>query len=367
MISGDRRAWNAMRAAVDEYSQMVSKFGSAVVHARDENTGFPLDLTQRDVRSGVWGNGSDGRTLAAHRGSRAIAETDNAHWPAIGYLDYLLTAESNSLENVQHSAIQAWLNEGPGGETGTLPSRGVRWTQVRGLAWTLREMVNGAIATPEAHPLKAALQAGADRAIDGYTQGGLGIPAAADTGLWLASDHALPYGDRTQTSAWMQDFLTWAVGDAYERGWRPELDQSGFWLWKAQAVVGRFATDPSSGWCWNEAAIYGIRLRDANGAPFYESWPAIFSVNFPDRSSCATPGTTDAGVDRSAMDYGAQIGPALATAANTGVPGAEAAWTLYDSRSLSWNSSFTSEPEWAIDVRQPLVPRPRAPSALRVE
>src|SRR5690606_26804430 len=93
MVSGDRRAWNAMRTAVDEYSQIVFMLPQAVVHARDEETGMPLDLTKKGVASQVWYPAGQTDVLAATRGGVPVAQTDNAHWPSIGYLLYLLTAE----------------------------------------------------------------------------------------------------------------------------------------------------------------------------------------------------------------------------------------------------------------------------------
>lgn len=365
MVSGDRRAWNAMRTAVDEYGQMLSKYGVAVVHARDEETGFPLNLGEKDVRSGVWGSPGEPSYLPAERDTLSIAKTDLAHWPSIAYLTYLLSAESNELENVQHSAVQIWLNEAPGGGSGTIPNRSVRFLQVRGMAWSFREAVNGDVVTPDHHPLAQTLELAVGNLIQEYALAGRDITATDATGVWLVSPSATPYNGNTGFAPWMDDYLTWALGSAWARGWASELQSSGLWPWKAQAVVGRFATSPELGWCWNLASQYTITIRDTADSPFYDSWTEMFSKNYPGESACSIPGTDSIGTDRNATDYGAQIAPALTLAVETGVNGAESAWEIYRTRNFTWDL-LTSAPEWAITPAEPPV-RPMPPQSLQLQ
>ena len=364
MVSGDRRAWNAMRVATDEYSMMVSKFGSGVVHARDETTGYPLDLTKKGVVGRVWFEGGGVDVLNATRGSLAVAQSDLAHWPSIGYLSYLLTAESNEMENVQHSAVQAWLNEGPGGNKGTIPGREVRWLQTRGMAWALREMINGAVVTPDHHPLRDALQTSASYILEEYSAAGQAADPGGAIGLWFVSEWAFPYDDRTGVAPWMNDYLIWAIGSSYERGWRRELDSNGAWAWIAQGVVGRFGTDTATGYCWENASEYKLTTRSSRSEPTFQSWNDIYVANFGGGQECSSPGLSSIGTDRSATDYGAQIAGGLATAASTGIVGAVDAWSIYDRRQFSWSKTFESRPEWAIIPRDYSIRRPEPPVEL---
>jgi hypothetical protein len=368
MVSGDRRAWNAMRAAVDEYGMMVSNHSAGVVHARDEETGHPLDLTVKGVVGRIWFSSGGPDVLNATRNGRPVAQADIAHWPSIGYLPYLLTAESNELENVQHSAVQPWLNEAPGGATGRIPNRPLKWLQTRGMAWALREIINGAVVTPDHHPLRRALQTSATHALSQYSSAGQAADPQKSTGLWMVGSYATPYNNNTGLAFWMDDFMTWAVGSAYERGWKAELDANGFWFWKAKGVVGRFGTNASTEYCWTQAAVYNTEVRPTQSSPIYGTWGEIFKRNYPDISSCPAIGTAGIGTDRNSTDYGAQVAAGLAVAASTGVAGASAAWGIYEARRKTWGFDFNVSPEWAIEARTGAaeVVRPNPPLNLSV-
>jgi hypothetical protein len=345
MVSGDKRAWNAMRAALDEYSMMVYSHSRGVVHARDEFTGHPLDLTRKGVVGRIWFGSGGTDVLSATRNARAVAEADIAHWPSIGYLPYLLTAESNELENIQHSAIAPWLNEAPGGNRGTIPGRPLRWLQIRGMAWALREIVNGAVVTPDHHPLRRALQTSATWAIEEYGRAAMAAAPSA-VGAWLVGGYATEYNSGTGTAPWMDDFVTWAVGSAYQRGWKAELDASGFWAFKARGVVGRFGTTGTQDYCWSQAARYSLVVRDPVSPPFYRSWAEIYRANFPTATSCPAPGTVTMSSDDAPTAYGSQLSGGLSIAASTGIPGAAIAWSIYDQRRRSWG--YGTRPEWAF-------------------
>lgn len=366
MVSGDRRAWNAMRTASDEYGMMVSNHAAGVVHARDEVTGMPLDLTQKGVVGRVWYGSGGVDVLNATRDGRPVAQTDIAHWPAIAYLPYLLSGESNEMENVQHSAIQVWLNEAPGGHKGTIPGRQVRWLQTRGMAWALREIINGAVVTPDHHPLRNALQISATYALEEYSIGGQQADASGEVGLWFVGGSiAFPYDSNTGVAPWMDDYMTWAVGAAYERGWRNELEANDFWTWKAQGIVKRFGTTGIDDYCWEFAARYKLRVKPETNAAPHSSWAEIFDANEPGISSCAPIGTSGVGTDRDSTDYGAQMAGPLSVAVSTGIQGAAAAWSIYEMRQKAW-SGFDERPEWAIKPRGEIV-RPEAPADLVVE
>jgi len=370
LISGDQRAWNAMRAAQDEYAAVVSKRDSALMRPRDETTGWPIDLAVHGVVSEEWGSGGP-ETLLANRDTIPQAKTDLAHQPAIGYITYLLTGELNELEALHFSAISAWLNTRPGGYPGKIPNR--QWGaagQPRAIAWGFREVLNAGTVTPTAHPLRSTMEGAVTNALNEMNSRARSLDATDGTGLWLTGPGygvAIVYGadqtpnpndvgtgatDGVGVAIWQDDWLTWSVGVAYERGWKAELDQSGLWAWQAQSVVSRFGTSADS-FCWDYAAPYAIGVQDDSGGPLYGSWQDLFAKNWPGVSGCAPVGGRMAGSsDSSATRYGAQIAPALAIAASTGITGAREAWEIYDQRDTShWSSTYADAPEWALKPR----------------
>jgi len=370
LISGDQRAWNAMRAAQDEYAAMVNKRDSAVSRARDENTGQPIDLGVHGVISDEWGSPGDADTLLANRDGIPQTRTDLAHQPAVGYVTYLLTGETNELENLQFSGIATWLNSRPGGYPGTIPNRqfGERG-QVRSLAWGFRELLNAGTVTPAGHPLRTTMEGAVGNALQEMNDRGRPLDPEGATGLWLSgpgtgvaiiySSDSTPNPDDSGSGAsdgvgvatWQQDWLTWAIGSAYERGWNTELDSSGLWVWKAQSVVSRFGTD-TNGFCWEYAPHFAIGVQDTSSGPLYSTWGQIFSKNWPGVSNCGPVGGPFARSDGNPTTYGAQIGAALAVAASTGISDAQNAWSVYDQRDTSdWNTTFSEEPEWAVEAR----------------
>src|SRR5690606_41727996 len=111
------------------------------------------------------------------------------------------------------------------------------------------EAVSGAVVTPDHHARRNALQVSGSHALTEVMRRAKNADPQGATGLWLAGDLAFPYGDRTGLAPWMNDFLTWAVGDAYERGWQSELDAGNYGQWRAQGRGGRFRTSTASREC----------------------------------------------------------------------------------------------------------------------
>src|SRR5690606_41402801 len=95
------------------------------------------------------------------------------------------------------------------------------------MGWALREIVNGAVVTPDHHPLRNALQVSASHALTEVMRVAKNADPQGATGLWLAGDLAFPYGDRTGLAPWMNDFLTWAVGEIGRASCRERVESSG--------------------------------------------------------------------------------------------------------------------------------------------
>lgn len=357
LISGDRRAYNAMRAHNDAYHWLGTTLsGSFAWNYRDEQTGFPIDLQANPTMVG-YGN-HDGSGIIKHRSkSQGSVWTDLAHMPCSGYVPYLLTAEFDELEQTQFHGIHPWMNWSPGGRPGW-PRPWGSSGNVRDHAWGFRNVANAVVITPDGHPLKATLSALCTRALSEMETKIKPFDGAGGTGLFLNPD---PYthviyapdqtpnptdaGTRTGVAMWMDDWVTWAIAWAAERGYRNE----NLLQWKAQAVIQRFA---GSNFCWADAGIYAIGVRDNDSSARYSNWNQLWAKNFPNVTSCPSPGAASRSDDKSAQSYLAQAGPALATVASLGLPGAEAAWNTYASRARpeQWQPQ-SQHPQWSIVKR----------------
>ena len=359
LITGDRRAFDSMRAHGDAYHWLVSKFDYAM-NPRDESTGFALDLADNPT---VIGNGWGGpNAMSARRRSTSPMQTDMAHQPSCNYVLYLVTADYGALEHCQMWGVANWTMERPGSYSGWPRSffRG----EVRAIGWGFRNVVHAAVATPDIHPLKDTLDDAVVYAIDSFAVDARALDPTQSTGLWLTPSlaQAIIYhsdqtpnpndsGDSTGVALWQDDYVTWAIGSAYERGYRGELDTTGVWAWKAQSVIERLGD--GSRYCWANSAAYAMGVTDSAGAATYPDWATIYAKNYPSAGPCPALGSTDAGTDRTATDYGAQLGGAIATAASTGLTDALDAWQRYDQRDINWGSdSFSNAPEWAIRPRR---------------
>ncbi|MGI9329573.1 MAG: hypothetical protein ACR2QB_02570 [Gammaproteobacteria bacterium] len=359
LMTGDRRAFDAMRAHGDVYHWTVSSHDYAM-NPRDESTGFPLDLADNpNVVGAGWGG------IPAKRQSTSPVRTDMAHQPSCNYVLYLVTAEYGALEQCQFWGVANWIMERPGSYAGW--PRSYRAGQVRGLGWGFRNIANAAVATPDNHPLKQTLMNAVVFALDSMNTDLRGLPGAENTGLILTGPNvaqAIVYnssstpnpndsgGFATGLALWMDNYLTWAVGSAYERGFRAEMDSSGVWNWKSKAIVGSLGT--TGGYCWTQAATYTLGVIDNPGGAKYSSWANIYAKNFPSAGTCPATGTTSfaGGSDQFPGHRGGQMAPAISVAASTGIPGANAAYDRFEQRDYNWGGqTWGSQPEWAIKKR----------------
>ncbi|MEM6639946.1 MAG: hypothetical protein AAF610_08590 [Pseudomonadota bacterium] len=355
LISGDRRAFDGMRAHGDAYHWVVSTFDYAM-NPRDENTGFPINMANNPTAIGRgWGGPN---AIASRRLDQSPMSTDMAHQPSCNYVLYLTTAEYDALEHCQLWGVANWIMERPGSFP-TWP-RSFYIGQVRSIGWGFRNMVMAAIATPDAHPLKATLDQSVTFAIDSFQNDARALDPNDNLGAWLtsASANAIIYdsattpnpsdtGPLTGIAPWQDDFVTWSMGFAHHVGYAAELDADGVWAWKAQAIVERLGD--GSAYCWSSGANFALGVRSTSSSALFSSWADVFNNNYPGAGACPSNGGADAGVDRAATDYGAQMGAAIAVATSTGIANAAAAWTRYDTRTTAWNpNEFQSRPEWAI-------------------
>jgi hypothetical protein len=373
LLSKDMRARNAMMAAADGS-------GTWSIHMRDEKTGFPLR-----VDNTAYKNLSTHMNLA-HKGplpvprcaqnNNSLCSTpytaDTAHQPSMAYLPYLLTGDYYYLEE-----LQFWAASNPLGTDAGNSGNGkglVRWQQVRGQAWSLRTLGHAAYITPNSHTLKDYFVKQVDNNLDFYhatyvtgNPNQLGVYDGSGSGAFKVNASA----------PWQDDFLTWSFGYLAELGFdkaQPIMQ------WKAKYPVGRMTTP---GFCWIQASAYFMEFRPSAKEPIFSDLATMHQFNFGGDSilneskklkhpqglkyidqPCASQAQSDwiraaakehwnpgrmTGFSGSPLGYPANMQPALAVAATSGIANAAQAWTVFTGRNDKQN--YGNGPQWGIVPR----------------
>ncbi len=382
VVDPDVRAYNWMLANTDA-------LGAYSVHYRDAATGWPLSIQQHPNVTITAYNYAQG--VAAGMGATAAAyakdllptcvnnavvtgckpnsyrtgspyEWDNAHQPDMSYVPYMVTG---SYYYMSELAFSGSINELYSNMAYRGYSKGLideAYGQVRGKAWVLRNMVNAAWLLPDQYPLKAEFNASVNNAIQDFNTKYTDNPNASPLGL-LMTYGALAYnidgGQGNGMAPWQHDFLTWSAGHAADLGF---AGAAAFRNWLARFEIG-LMTDWQShpnGYCWLQASAYKLIVKDADGT-WLPSFTAIYAKNFPTLVGlgCNTPTMVAAmgklegqpwqagempGYPYASTGFPANFQIGVATAADSGLPGAQDAWSLFDSRSIRPDGTHSNDP-----------------------
>jgi hypothetical protein len=132
----------------------------------------------------------------------------------------------------------------------------------------------------------------------------------------------------------------------------------------------------AAGYCWIDAPVYNLLVRDSSSSPLYTSFAQAWTATLGDRvdangavykdQPCGSQEMTDwltrtsgrtwktgemTGYAESPEGYPSNMQPALAVAAESGIPSSAEAWQLFIDRPVK--PDYSTEPQFAI------VPRPR--------
>ncbi|UJJ57577.1 hypothetical protein [Rhodanobacter denitrificans] len=402
IVDPDVRAYNWMLANTDA-------LGAYGIHYRDQATGWPVSIQQHpNVTTVGWtyANGVAKQALtgsAAHRDKVAAYRRDllptcvnntvvtnctstsygtgnpnlwdNAHQPAQSYVPYMVTG---SYYYMSELAFAASLNEIWSGAEYRDYARGLidkSHSQVRGKAWTLRQMADAAWLLPDDYPLKAEFKADVENSLADWNQKYTNNPNANPLGL-LDSGHSysMQGGTRNAMAPWMHSFFTWSAGHAAELGFAGAAELRD-WLAKFEiGLMTDWQANPTQGYCWLEASAYTLVVTDPTGKTYLPSHSAIYAATFPSLVglACNSPAMVTAmgtlekqpwqagkmhGYPNSATGYPANLQTGLAAAADSAVPKAHEAWNLFESRSVkpSGTTAYNNYPNFAVMPR--LVPQ----------
>jgi len=354
LLSMDRRARLVTMGTAD-------LAGSWSIHYRDRRTGLPVSLLDfpyitvperaRDSR-----NPANGRqeALAACTGNACDTPNahDIAHQPNFAYLPYLISGDHYYLEELQFWAMYDVFALAPvyrDNRKGLLKEE-----QVRGQAWGLRTLAEAAYITPDGHPLKAHFRSILDSNLDWYNAQYSHNPKANALGF-IANGYAVVYADATAIAPWQDDFFTAAVGRVAELGFskaRPLLE------WKARFPVARMT---GKGACWVSGAMYSMRVRDSQRAPFYATIGEAFRKSDADGVSSLECGGAQmaaklklrpgemSGYASSPTGQPSNMQPALAYAADALGDAGKTAWERFMARGV--------KPDYSVEAQFAIVPR----------
>jgi hypothetical protein len=239
-------------------------------------------------------------------------------------------------------------------------------SQVRGKAWVLREMADAAWLLPDQHPLKVEFTADVENSLAEWNAKYTHNPDANPLGLMdEGTIYSINGGQKNAMAPWQHNFLTWSVGHAHELGF---AGAKAFRDWLAKFEIG-LMTDwqrDSQGYCWLQASAYNAQVKDAAG-DWLPSYSAVYAATFPTLKglACNSPAMVAAaaqldgkprqmsempGFAYAATGFPANFQIGVAAAADSGLPDAQAAWDLFESRSVkpSGKTAYNNYPNFAI-------------------
>ncbi|TCH96295.1 hypothetical protein EJV46_20145 [Roseococcus sp. SYP-B2431] len=281
---------------------------------------------------------------------------DSAHQPDLATVPYLLTGRRAFLDEMQAQASWSVLSQWTG-TRGTPdrpgPAEGVnvvRGNQVRGAAWSLRQIDNAAWASPDDDPMAPWLRSTGSanwawlRAqIPGWTS------AQGEAHGWIPGE----YGAPGLLPPWQQDYFAFTCAAAARRGNR---DAAAVLAWMGNFLAGRFLAE-RRGFVRNDGAAYLLAMNaDPTASRPLRSWAEI------GQATRARGLSNGAGWSKTDGDY-AQL--ALASLAmlweTTGNGDAQVAWQWLRNS----GAPFISQEAFRRDPVFNIVPRGEARSACR--
>jgi hypothetical protein len=382
--------------------------GGYSIHYRDQATGWPVSIEKHPyVTMANWGWANGVAQQHNAKGAKYKADLlpncvdnpvvsschsssyktgnpndwDNAHQPAESYVPYMVTGDYYYMSELAFGASHnnIWSNESYRGYSKGLIDH--PHSQVRGKAWVLRNMANAAWLLPDSHPLKAEFIANVENSIADWNSKYTNNPHANPLGVMESGVvYSVNGGYSNAVAPWQHSFLTWSVGHTAELGF---AGAATFRDWLAKFEIGLMTdwqTNPTQGYCWLEASGSKIQVKDSAGN-WLPSYTAVYGATFPTLAglACNSPAMVEAmgklegdqwqagemhAYPYSATGYPSNLQIGLATAANIGLPNAQEAWAIFDSRSVkpSGDKAYNNYPNFALLPRSTAASEPVPPS-----
>lgn len=246
--------------------------GTVPWHYRDE-TGQIFNIDTHPGWAITPGYADSPSHVAAQPAQRAAStpKPDGDHMPTLAYVPYLLTDDPYWLEALQFQANWAMWQGGSSKGLGL-----VTGYQVRGTAWTLREIAHAGAATPPS-PMKDYFL----RKLENNRKAFFAItvdsidPVASGLRLPKVTDYQL-------TPGWQNDYVSIVVAHLVQMGfaaWEPLLD------WIAPGLLARSQGRAASGWpraiCQWDYLKAGTPASTTVLGMLCSDWPSFLAAALP--------------------------------------------------------------------------------------
>ena len=368
-VSADKRALNYMTANDD---------GAAAypTHFRDENTGLPVTLdSYPNADTSDWSG-------SVPRFPRSVTANTNSpggftsHRPSIAYLSYLVTGDYYYLEEMEfwNSYDLMWTagyarSGSPAYQAvaSTNAGTGIFYTgTLRGTAWIYRNLGQVSTLAPDADPLKSYFVSRLNNnlAYDKWQYVDANSPESNSLGMMYQAGRNDPsstiYGEYRM---WFDSFISWTLQYLVELGIGNAVPMRDYKLKTPIGMMGLAANES----CFQWAPQYISHVGPLSSSPtYYSTFKEVYEATAPGASAhvCGSQDMANymstvlgrtyvinetTGGQNSTYYYFSSMQPALAAAADSGLPGGTAAW----SRGLlsGVHPNYQDEPIWAIIPR----------------
>lgn len=242
---------------------------------------------------------------------------DNAHEPDLAFIPYLMTGRRYYLD--QLNAEASW------DETSFWPADQARHegegivvdasNQVRGAAWSLREIGDAAYINPDGSAMKAFFTRMVANNMNFVLKK---IPAWTKTEGEAYGYIPGAYGNNGNMAPWEQDFFATTIGLIAQRG---DQDAARIVKWESHYITGRFF-QAKNGFPPHDAITYNVGVYDPKTKKYHKTWAGI------ERGTAATGQANGDGWQHSQGYYGQTALAALASEIN--VTHSPKSWRAYD-------------------------------------
>ncbi len=256
--------------------------GAVPWHIRDRKTGLPLSI---DAHPKTWLDQRGQGTVAEGVLPEPFQEEnhgwtmDDAHQPSLSYYPYLLTGSQYYRDELAAQAAFVLLSYDDGYRGGAqgyiMGKNGEAWTQVRGLAWSLRTLANAAFILPTSYPMRGYFDAKLKANLAKLTQIFIQerrMKAAGPLEGWVTG----PYRPEYATAPWQQGFLAVVLTWTNDMGY---ADAGRMVTWMSNFLAGLFTSadqgfDPMRG-----GPAYILAVSDPKDGRLISNWGEAYKAS----------------------------------------------------------------------------------------
>ena len=327
--------------------------GSFPVHIRSRKTGriFSIDehpgysLNPRGTLEKIPPRASDDRPYIKPKTSPY--QVDNAHQPSLAFIPYLLTGDYYYLEEMYFWANWCMLIQNASyrqKQAGLVTP-----DQVRGEAWALRQLVDAAKISPDAHPERRYFDSKVKNNLDYYRRFIQG-PDATELGTYtIGASDAYVRGRSPQErrkwltlAPWQQNFLAWSLDHAVRAGYPAAAEPRDYFT---RLQVGVLTHPDDFDPRYSVPYFFVVGQRENEEKSYYITWKELFEKTFRVVSPDTKPSLSDSNYGGS---YAFIARSVLLNAVRNKVSDADEALKVLEASMPSRSKVLCEDPTWAF-------------------